>query len=242
MLRLGVLLSLMTALLLCLSPTVTSVAQEQKEKGKAAGKVESKAVADKEAAIPDFVEAFDLPFESLHTLGVRLSEARRKYDPIALALVSTEVSLAEKASGKTAAVTAGSLLAEAVALAELRDDAKELKAIASLQKDKTVADRLTALAKEAEEAEAKRIKDEMAGTERGFLYLEVINRSPCPTTIHVDGRPVGFVPPWGRIVFGPFFEHRHNRSVRLEARGCVRWKTEFSPAEYRERFTWILLP
>src|SRR5262249_44832567 len=72
---------------------------------------------------------FNLPFQSLNTLGSRIDAARRAPDPVALAQAANELAVAEKVSGKTASLTSSQVLGEAAELASLRKKVAELRAV-----------------------------------------------------------------------------------------------------------------
>src|SRR5262249_10699704 len=62
-------------------------------------------------------------------LGSRIDAARRAADPVALANAASELSVAEKVSGKTASLTSPQVLQEAAELASLRRQVAELQAV-----------------------------------------------------------------------------------------------------------------
>lgn len=142
-----------------------------RDKPKAERKViESKAQKHQPATAVAFASAFDLPFESLLTLGERIEQARRAADPVGLGLAAKELALAEQVSGKKASLTSAALMKEAAALAKARQSAAELKAVCLLHDGESNED----TKKELETAAAK------AGERpRGVVgMLEVRNDDP----------------------------------------------------------------
>jgi hypothetical protein len=126
-----------------------------------AAKFESK--REQAAPMPDFPKCYRLPFESLKTLGYRLADCRQKCDPIAMALIATEMGIAEKLSGKTAELTSSDVLKESVELCRMRRQEKELSALAMLVKDSALAESLNSLAEKAKSEEAERISKFQSG-------------------------------------------------------------------------------
>src|SRR5713101_2387744 len=94
--------------------------------------VDSKATRKTAAASVNFRKELNLPFQSLSTLGSRIDTARRASDPVALAHTASELSVAEKVSGKQAKVTSAAVLNEAAELAKLRKQASELQAVSKV--------------------------------------------------------------------------------------------------------------
>ena len=91
--------------------------------------ITTKAAKRTPATAINFPKELNLPFDSLRTLGPRIEAARRKPDPVALAHMASELSVAEKVSKKTASLTSQTLLHEAAELAAARKQAKELDAM-----------------------------------------------------------------------------------------------------------------
>src|SRR5262245_48681024 len=81
--------------------------------------VDSKAQKRTLAASIQFNKELGLPYKSLTTLGSRIDTARRGHDPVSLAHAASELSVAEKVSGKQASVTSSTLLKESAELAKL---------------------------------------------------------------------------------------------------------------------------
>lgn len=117
--------------LLALLTSVIAAEKPKKEKGAAQDKevVKSSATARPSAASINFRKELNLPYPSLGTLGPRIAAARRSGDPVALAHAASELSVAEKVSGKTAKLTSTTLIDEAAELAKLRKQLTELKAV-----------------------------------------------------------------------------------------------------------------
>jgi hypothetical protein len=96
--------------------------------------VTTKAAKRSPATDINFKKTYNLPFDSLGTLGARIEAARRKPDPVALAHAASEMSVAEEVSGKKASLTSKALVQEAAQLAKLRQEVAELKATFAVQK------------------------------------------------------------------------------------------------------------
>src|SRR5262249_48606057 len=94
--------------------------------------VDSKAQKGKPASAIDFRKELQLPYPTLGPLGARIDTARRQSDPIALGNAASELSLAEKVSGKQASLTSNALLRESIQLAKLRRENVELQAMLHL--------------------------------------------------------------------------------------------------------------
>src|SRR5262245_57258274 len=110
----------------------TGAAQKDKADTTAKAKdkqvVTSKSTKRSRAASVNFQKAYKLPLASLGTLGGRIDAARRAGDPVALAHAASELSIAEKVSGKKASLTSKALLGESAELAQLRKQVAELRA------------------------------------------------------------------------------------------------------------------
>jgi uncharacterized protein (TIGR03000 family) len=91
--------------------------------------VTSKATKQQMATTINFRKELKLPFDSLSTLGSRIDAARRKPDPVALAHAASELTVAEKVSGKQASLTSKMLAKEAAELAAMRRQEQELNAV-----------------------------------------------------------------------------------------------------------------
>lgn len=107
--------------------------KKEDDKGKDKQVVTSKPTKRVRAASINFRKAYALPLASLGTLGARIDAARRAPDPVALAHAASELSVAEKVSGKKASLTSKALLAEAAELARLRKEVAELKSVYAVQ-------------------------------------------------------------------------------------------------------------
>ena len=162
--------------------------------------IESK--REKAAPIPDFARSFGLPFESMATLGHRLTDARLKCDPITLAMISTEIGIAEQVSGKKADITAAEVKKEAVELARMRRCEPELAAMSLMVEDKAAAKELTDLASKAGQEEAERVSRFKSGErEKGVNVLIVRNTTPVPVSVRVNGVHLGWVQPFSQVDF-----------------------------------------
>jgi hypothetical protein len=186
------------------------------------------------AAKIDFAASLELPFPSLTTLGGRIEAARSAPDPVGLAASASELSVAEKVSGKKAALTGEGLWKEAADLAELRGHSNELKALA-LMTTGDAQKKLTLLAKKAEKDEviAAR-KAEIGDIPRGIERRLVVNNfSPHGYRIFVNGRSVGYVRARSTESFPV---HTHGRTTTLMAEGeGGRWPYVVSG----EHETWV---
>ncbi len=177
--------------------------------------------------VPDFMNVYGVPFDSVETLGARLVEARRKMAPLALAMIAMEMDVLEQVSGKKGEVTAAAVQKEAIEVAKQRRVAPELKAVALLIKDEATMKDLNSLAEEAAKEEADRIAAFKSGEkERGIHTLTVSNHAHHHVDIIANGHHLGRVPGHGSRTFSSHhLQHAH--SVHLVAHdhhGHV-WKT-----------------
>jgi len=118
--------------------------------------VTSKAQKRPAAGAINFRKDLNLPYTSLTTLGTRIDAARRAPDPVALAHAASELAVAEKVSGKKAALTSTAVLKESAELAKLRGQASELKATLAVSNQIAGEQALiTELKKDIESAEQK---------------------------------------------------------------------------------------
>jgi hypothetical protein len=195
--------------------------------GKAKAEViESKATAQESAAATNFAKALGLSFESLNTLGSRIDQARRQADPVALANAANELAVAEQVSGKKATLTSDALLKEAGALAKMRFDPSELKAVGLLaHSNEALAKELSTAAAKAEKAEKERIAaSKEGGKTRGIMgTLHADSRVNATIFVYVDGRFVGSMGPYGDIY--PYI-------------GQTAWETTFLSAHSNDGRTW----
>ena len=119
--------------LMLLAAGVVSAAEPEKPKAGAKGTtIKVKATTAVSAATIDFRKELGLPFESLAWLGGRIERSRTDADPVGLAACAQELQAAEKVAGKQASLTAAALTAEVIETVKLRDDSKELAAVALL--------------------------------------------------------------------------------------------------------------
>ena len=238
---------LVCGLVLCAGYPAWTRADDQKPGGaKVAAGQEQTIESRKEKAppIPDFAKSYRLPLESIQTLGYRLSDARQKCDPIALALIATEIAVAEKVSGRTADLTSDALFKEAIDLATMRREEKELNALALLVRDESKAEKLKALADKAKVEEAERVSKFKSGErEKSFHYLIVVNNTDVRVSARVNGRHVGFVNPFSSWEFWtPFAEHMTYIDLRAHDHmtGEV-WRSDVVTGNFF-KYTWILNP
>lgn len=158
----------------------------------------------------NFQQALGADFGYLIPLGSQIHAARINPDPVTLAVAAKSLAAAEAATGKQAKVTSSQVMAEAVELAKLRRDSKELKAIAQLVSDQSVRAQLNQLVELAEDSatEAGEAAKEIYG------HLTVDNHTPHDLRITVDGREVGRVRSGGT---SSFRVHAHAYENHLDA-------------------------
>ncbi|MCO8123347.1 hypothetical protein NHH03_16475 [Stieleria sp. TO1_6] len=158
----------------------------------------------------NFQQALGADFSYLIPLGSQIHAARVTPDPVTLAVAAKSLAAAEAATGKQAQVTSSQVMAEAVELAKLRRDLKELKAIAQLVSDQSKKAELKQLIELTEDlaAESGEATKEVYGT------LTVDNHTPHNLRITVDGREVGRVRS-GRT--GYFRVHAHGYENHFDA-------------------------
>jgi len=181
--------------------TATAKDKEKDKEEKTGKKITDKSKEVKSAITIDFQKELGLGFASLTSMGIRIERARKAPDPVGLAAIATELAVAEKVSGKEAAVTAAVLFKEAIHTAKLRRDSKELKAVALLVKDETVSKDLTNLSKAAQKLEEAIAKG--GDKEKGVWWLYVHNNTGYGIYIYENLRYLGYVAPFGNA--GPFF-------------------------------------
>jgi hypothetical protein len=203
----------------CLLAALSSRAVGGDDKGdtkvpKKATKIETKSKAGESALTVDFAKELGLGFPTLTTLGARIEQARQQADPIALALAARELQVAEKVSGKQAAVKADKLTEEAVKMAKQRYNSAELKAVAMLTGEAG-----TKLAEYAEEA-ARKEAEKTRGIQR---QLHADSRVNATIDVFVDGRYIGTMGPFGDLY----------RWI-----GQSPWETTYLRAQSRDGRTW----
>jgi len=227
-----------------LSPWAIS-GEKAQAKGKAKAEViDSKAEQQELAAGINFGKTFGLAFESLNTLGSRIDQARRVYDPVGLACAAQELAIAEQVSGKKASLTSDALTKEAAEMAKMRFDPNELKAVGLIVKgNDTLAKELSTAAAKAAKAEKERIAASKDSGEKtrgimGTLHAD----SRVGTTIHVyvDGRFVGTMGPYGDIY--PYIGQTAWETTYLSARSNDgrHWHRAVSAGV--NNYHWILNP
>jgi hypothetical protein len=201
-----------------------------KNKAANANKADTKGLASKSTKVTlattiDFSDAFGLSFDSLGTLGTRIEAVRKSPDPVALALLATELAIAEKVSDKTATLTAETLLKEAVDMAKQRHASKELTAVAMLVKDTATKEKLVKLSKlaatyEKEATEAFKNKEKPKGV---WGYLTVRNNTGNQISIYVNGRYYGYVNAYRDYRFGPLRHNASTNTVLVGKSGGLQW-------------------
>jgi hypothetical protein len=129
-------------------------------------------------------------------------------DPVALATIAHELSVAEKVSGKTGTLRSEDLAKEAIDIATARLDVNELKAVALLTNKN-----LDEAVKKATEYDAKRKLSEKSGVKArgisGTVYIFNSNQGIAglfafPVQVAINGVPRGFIYPqqWGQFYVG----------------------------------------
>ena len=202
--------------------------------------IETKATTP--APIPDFVAAYGLSFSSTHSLGQRLTDARKMSDPVALAMIGTEMAIDEEVSGKKASLKAADIMSEAKDLAKMRSKEKELAAVALLLKDKAAAQELADMVGPAREAEAKIVAKIKSGERAlGILVLHVINTTEHHLSVRVNGEHVGWIEPFNEREYflPPHHHHQHMLHLSAHDHQGQQWHAqEFTG--HMDRFTWVL--
>ena len=183
----------LAALAVVLVPTI---ADAQGKKG--TQKIDSKGERAVRAATIDFPATYNLSLEGLATVGARIDQVRLNPDPVALALIATELDAAEKVSGKQAGITAADLRKEAIDMAKRRADAKELKVVALLINDAAASKDLQELSEKAADRDAQAKAGEKT---RGIGTLTVQNFTAHKIWIYVNDSQVGWVNPFGQYTF-----------------------------------------
>lgn len=150
------------------------------------------------ATTVDFQKSLNITFASLTSLGARIEQSRLAADPVGLATAAKELEVAEKVSGKKAAITAVELQKQAIELATIRDSSLELSAVALLVADASAAE-LQKLATAAKKNEADRLAALNSGEEpKGdFHWMHVHNHHAHPVQVYHNGYHAGHVPAYG---------------------------------------------
>jgi hypothetical protein len=179
--------------------------------------VSSKATHRPPASSVNFRKELNLPFATLSTLGSRIDAARRAPDPVALANAASELSVAEKVSGKTASITSKQLLQESAQLAALRRQEAELKAVLQTSNQVALAEdqvaslkQQVALAHEYTQAQVAAIQsnEEPTWTPRTVI---INNYTTQYIDVYVNGNWKTQVVPGGQQTC--IIEHRWNPTV-----------------------------
>ena len=164
--------------------------------------VESKPQKRTPATSVNFNKELNLPYPTLRTLGTRIEAARRASDPVALAQTASELSVAEKVSGKQASLASLELIKESAQLAKLRNEVSELNAVYNVQSQITSDDKaLTELKNQIaaakqqaqQETQSVRLGEEPKNQPRRLLLN---NYSDQYIEVNIDGWPrFPIVPP-----------------------------------------------
>lgn len=188
----------------------------------------------------DFAEQLELSYPSLLTIGSRIEQYRSTSpDPVGLAAAAHELSVAEKVSGKKAALTADALLKEAVHMAIVRHNSTELKATMHFVHNEKMRDDLETAAHRAAKDEKTRAELSKAGAKTRGIFHELIvnNRSHQFVRVYYNRRFVGSLRPHAREHYRI---HDHSPHFDLYAKGSrgSRWRLH-KHGNYRN-FTWNL--
>jgi hypothetical protein len=230
-------------LLLLVSWSPADEAKPAKEADKQV--VDSNAAKRPSAATIDFRKEFNLPLQSLGTLGSRIEAARRAPDPVALGHAANELSVAEKVSGKKASLTSAALVKEASELARMRREAVELRAtlhmaqqLSDEQEDITNLKESIAAADQYAKEEREKIQrnEEPSGAPRRVL---VNNYSTQYVDMYVNGNYKMQITPGGSKWC--VIEHKWNPTV-LKAYGnedVTQWGPRYIWGEFKT-YTWNL--
>jgi len=189
-----------------------------------------------------FSKELGVGFPSLISLGARIESAREKADPVGLAAAAVELAAAEKASSKHAGITSNELTKEAIALARIRSNPQELRAVAHLVGESGGAKDLLARAHKAAASEEEHMKKRKSGeATRGITrYLYVDSRLTSSLNVYVDGQYVGTVPPYGDRRYNIFQTAGETTYLRARASDGREWADPISGA-YLD-FTWVVGP
>jgi hypothetical protein len=190
------------------------------------------------AATIDFSSELELAFPGLTTLGSRIETARRLGDPVGLSVAASELAVAEKVSGKKAALTAEALAREAVGLAEVRGKSRELQAVALLSGNPEAQKKLLRLAKKATREEAEDAKAIASGARPRGISSRLIVRNFSGHTyfIFVNGQEVGYVNARGNASFGV---HTHGNTLLTAKGGGAQWVMPVSGR--MDTYVWTLI-
>ncbi len=188
-------LLILMGIVLALSPT-HSVAQTNGKTTPGEKDIQSVRTRPKKrprAALVNFGKAYNLHWKSLHTLGGRIDASRSAGDPVSMSHLANEMHVAEKVSGKKAALTSAMLLKESAELAKLRKEESELKAILEVAKKVQQQKKIQqGLIKSIEQAKTYN-KQLYAKTilAKGRLHISPVhieNYSNVPISIFMNGR------------------------------------------------------
>jgi hypothetical protein len=227
----------MTAAAVMLAACVAMAAEDVKDKTKGDG-AEAKAEKHVSASTIDFRTELGLDFPSLVTLGSRIEQCRSiNPDPVGLAAAAYELAAMEKVSEKTAKITADVLRKEAVQLALVRNDSKEMKATMHFITDEKAKDELETAALRAEKEEKEKAELAKTGAKTRGVHNELIvkNFSRQWIKVYYNGRYVGRVEPLRDTFFNL---HDHGRYFDLMAIGSRGSKWHHHEQGQFRNFTW----
>lgn len=227
----------MAAASLMLVAGAALAADETKDKAKGDG-ADAKPVQYVSATAIDFRTELGLDFPSLVSLGSRIEQCRSiNPDPVGLAAAAYELGVAEKVSGKTAKITSETLLKEAVELAKVRNDSKELKATMHYVADDKTKEELETAALRAEKAEKEKAELAKAGAATRGVHNELVvkNISRQWVKVFYNGRYVGRVEPLRDNYFRLYDDSPYFNLLAIGSRGS-KWH-HHERGEFRN-FTW----
>jgi hypothetical protein len=227
----------MAAASLALVAGVALAADDVKDKSKGDG-ADAKPQEYVSATAIDFRTELGLDFPSLVSIGSRIEQGRSIHpDPVGLASAAHELGVAEKVSGKTAKITSETLLKEAVELAKVRNDAKELKATMHFVADEKTKEELETAALRAEKTEKEKADLARTGAATRGVHNELIVKNISRQWIKVfyNGRYVGRVEPLQDSFFRLYDESPYFNLMAIGSRGS-KWH-HHEHGQFRN-FTW----
>jgi uncharacterized protein (TIGR03000 family) len=179
--------------------------------------VTSKRTKRPSAAAINFRKELNLPFNTLETLGPRISQARRAGDPVALANAANELAVAEKVSGKKASLTSTDVLQESSELAKMRRQEAELEAViqtstqmATEEKNLLTLRQMATKAKEQAKLDAQALQNNVDGTSTP-RQLVINNTTTDSLDVYVNGNFKMTVAPATKQTC--LIEHRWNPTI-----------------------------
>lgn len=156
-------------------------------------KIKTKSAPMPSASKVDFQGELGIQLATLITLGARIDSAAAHCDPVALASAAAELAALEAAAGKTASIKATDLAARAAELAKQRSNPVEIRVVAALVGEESLAAELKKTADEV----AQKLEDKKDTKERGISQRLIVNNlTGYYINIFVNGVSVGTVNPY----------------------------------------------